>query len=172
MPYDGVHLYPIGTLLELLKAGVITHENCSWGVPATRSSDPRVLKTAATALRDCVTEVAWGHTGLLRDLYPETEQRELAIDDVKFQPPSHGACGAEAAEYIHLKSDELRVGRQNKGTVLEMLGIWIKDVQRQHVVHQTWFEEDMNSEALHASWNLDSETPTMILTYELLDNRT
>lgn len=70
MPHDGKHFYPIGTVMELLKAGVINHENCRWGVRATRSIEPKILKGAATTLQDCVTKAAWEHTGPLRNLLP------------------------------------------------------------------------------------------------------
>ena len=63
------------------------------------------------------------------------------------------------------------MGRQMKGAVLEIIGIWNKGTRRQHVVHQTRFEDDMINEALQVAWKHGTETPTMIHTYQLLDNK-
>ena len=68
------------------------------------------------------------------------------------------------------ESDDARVSRQKKGSVLEMIGRWNKDVRRQPVVHQTRFETDMNSESLQVAWKHGTDVPTMIHSYELLDN--
>ena len=64
------------------------------------------------------------------------------------------------------------VNRQKKNAVLQMLGIWNKNIRRQHTVHRTNFEEDMNSEQISSIIYDDHEIPQMLHTTQILDNTT
>ena len=52
-----------------------------------------------------------------------------------------------------------------------MIGIFNKDSRRTHIVHQTKFEDDMNSESLQVAWKHATDVPTIIHTYQFLDNK-
>ena len=53
-----------------------------------------------------------------------------------------------------------------------MLGIWNKDIRRQHTVHRTKLEEYMNSEQISSIIYDHHEIPSMLHTTRLLDNTT
>lgn len=117
MSYDGEHLYTIGTLIELLEAGVIKHENCRLGHPCDEVDRCQGSENGRDHPAGLYRRGGMGAHGLAAGTLPEAEQPDL--DD------------AEAAEHLRRKSDERRVGRQKKGAVLDMIGIWNKDARRQ-----------------------------------------
>jgi hypothetical protein len=57
MPYNGAHMYPVETAEYLVDAGVVTDENITHGIVASRHIDPVDLEHAWTTIADALAFV-------------------------------------------------------------------------------------------------------------------
>ena len=148
LPYEGPNIYPYGVVKLLVDEDVLKPRDCCWGVTATRSISPVALKKAVDNLLSCVEQASWEKLSYLLNYnnMPDNVKQEDWQKTV--------------------------VNRQKKNAVLQLLNIWNKNIRRQHTIHRTKFEEDMNSEQISSIIYDDHEIPQMLHTTQILDNTT